>query len=407
MRVLMLAHQFNLPSDVGGVRTWQIGRYLVRRGHDVSVVVPGVHPVTGQVHPEMRGKLVSRSQVEGINIFRTATFKNNRRSLVSRILYMLSQSLGAFVVGLMMRRSDVLLTTAAPPSTLFLGWVLARLRGARLAIDVRDLNVDAAIELGYIRRSPFVELVLKMERFVLRRAECVISVSEALGQIAVDKGAVAARITIVPIGFEPAVFESADWGHDVREEYGLQGKFVVVYAGALGFIPDIPTLLGAAEQLKEFDDICFLIIGDGQKRFEYEHFCRDRGLDNCRFLGFQPRKTIPVFCVAGDICVNLLPSGKYWPGIIGSKDFDYMASGRPLVFVGDDGGTADLLKASGGGVVVGAGDVSGLVTAILRLRADADLRKVMGEKGRQFVLDNFSADSLMPTIEIALQAALA
>lgn len=185
--------------------------------------------------------------------------------------------------------------------------------------------------------------------------------------------------------------------------HGLGNKFIVLYAGMMGYIPDIMTLLNVACELKDNKDIQFVFIGTGQREDEYKQFCKDNQLGNCHFLGVVPRNMIPLFCTSANVNINLFPKGDYGSIFLGNKTFDYMASGRPMIYVGDGGGTSTLLRESGGGIVVPAEDVCGIKLAIINLYNNPDLCLEMGEKGRQYIYNNYSASQLMPKIETLIQ----
>jgi colanic acid biosynthesis glycosyl transferase WcaI len=286
------------------------------------------------------------------------------------------------------------------------GWLLARVKGAAFVIDVRDLLMDAATEVGYVEKSLWVKMALQFERFFFLRADKVITVSSGWRERLERKGVDAEDIALVPIGFEPAISEAVDWGRDVREEYDLEGKFTVLYAGMMGHIPDILTLLKAAERLKDHPNIQFVLIGTGQRVEEYREFCSEKELTNCHFLGVMPRKMIPVFCRSVDVCINLFPKGDLGASILGSKTFDYMASATPMIYAGDGEGTAKLLRESKGGIVVPAEDADGVAEAILSLYEDPEMGRQMGERASEYVLEHYSAEQLMSKIErILLQVA--
>lgn len=401
MDVLFLAPHYITPDDFGGVRSWQVGSYLVSQGHNVTAIVPGINPRTCEWYPGVRGNFYSETELDGVKLIRTTALPNDREVLIRRILHYGSQALIAFLIGLFSRSADVVLATSHLP-LMFFGWLLARLKGAAFVIDVRDLLMDAATEVGYVEKSLWVRIALRLEKFLFSRADRIMTVSHGWRERLKSKGLDAKKITLIPIGFEPAIFEAADWERDIRKEYHLEGKFIVLYAGMMGHIPDILTLLKAAEKLRGYSDIQFALIGTGQRVEEYKQFCSKKGLTNCHFLGVMPRKMIPVFCKSVDVCINLFPKGDLGASILGSKTFDYMASGTPMVYAGDGEGTARLLRESRGGMVVPAEDADGVAAAILSLYEDREMGKQMGERAREYVLKHYSAEQLMDKVESVL-----
>jgi hypothetical protein len=62
------------------MRSWQIGRFLARRGHSVTLFAPGVDLRSGELFPEVRGRLYAESIVEGVRLIRPYSLPHFRRS---------------------------------------------------------------------------------------------------------------------------------------------------------------------------------------------------------------------------------------------------------------------------------------------------------------------------------------
>lgn len=201
MKILMLAPHYITPKDFGGVRSWQIGSYLVNKGHTVIAIVPGVNPRTDEWYPIVRGHLYSESKINGVRVLRTTSFRPDRKVLIRRILYYSSQALVSFIIGLFSRNVDVILATSAA-TTMFFAWLLATIKRTALIIDARDLMTDIAIETGYLKPSFWVRMVLNLEKFVLKRADKVITISPGLRDMLIKKGLREEDVVVIPIGFE-------------------------------------------------------------------------------------------------------------------------------------------------------------------------------------------------------------
>src|SRR5205823_4548110 len=121
-----------------------------------------------------------------------------------------------------------------------------------------------------------------------------------------SKGIRAEKITFIPNGVDPAMFDPAQTGARIRDELKLDGQFVVSYAGALGLANDIPTLLRAAARLRDEKHVHFLLVGDGKERRSLEEQARAMSLENVTFTGPRPKSQMDEILAASDACLAIL-----------------------------------------------------------------------------------------------------
>ena len=138
-----------------------------------------------------------------------------------------------------------------------------------------------------------------------------------------------AKLRFIPNGVDVSMFDPDGTGASIRERFGLQGVFLVVYAGAHGMANDLGTVLQAAERLKGRDGIHFLFVGDGKERSNLETQARVRGLHNVTFAGAMPKTSMPEVLAAADVCIATLMNIPMFATTYPNKVFDYMAAGRP------------------------------------------------------------------------------
>jgi glycosyltransferase involved in cell wall biosynthesis len=175
-----------------------------------------------------------------------------------------------------------------------------------------------------------------------------------------------------------------------REEHGLNGKFVVSYAGTIGWAQDLDTVIESAGLLRSYRDIRFILVGDGPKRRPLQAKASALGLDNVSFLPLQPRDRYPLLLNASDVCLISLNPRLTTP-VVPGKLFDIMASGRPVV--GDvplDGDAPRIVAEGPCGICVAPGDPDRLAEAILKLYRDPALAAELGANGRRLVEHKYS-----------------
>jgi glycosyltransferase involved in cell wall biosynthesis len=156
----------------------------------------------------------------------------------------------------------------------------------------------------------------------------------------------------------------------------------VLHAGNIGLSQNLDMVIDAAAALKSRADIVFLFIGDGNRRAALEAAARARGLDQVKFLPFQPRDQLRWTYASSDVCLVSLK-----PGLAGyivpSKLYPILAAGRPYIAAVEPlSEVAAVTERHRCGVLVEAGDAAALASAIVRLADASHEREAMGNRAR-------------------------
>lgn len=399
MNILLLFHHYRTLKERGGLRSYQIGTYFARKGNDVSAVIPGIDPLTENRYSGLKGKLYLKEVIEGVNIYRVNSFKNKRSSKLSRILYFISSACMQLAISLRIRPCDVIVCTSLPPSVLFLAFILSRVRRIPLIVDVRDLPFDYSVETQYFRQNSVVRFVMKIEAIIYREVEAIVTISQGLKKMLIDKGVCDKSIFFLPIGYDKNYYEKTiDWKRDIKEELGLRGKFIVLYTGSMGYLIDIMTILDAAEQTRNNDNILYLFVGGGQRVVEYKKNAKERKLQSI-FIGEVSKETAILFSSSADVCVYALGDNWIFSTFLGNKVFDYLGTGRPLIYCGPDGDISRIVRGSGAGICLPSKDFRGLSEAIIDLYQNPEKKRVMGKQAKYYVESKYDTEIFMERFE--------
>ncbi len=142
-------------------------------------------------------------------------------------------------------------------------------------------------------------------------------------------------------------------------------------------------MIEAARRLIDQPDIQFVFVGDGQKRGVLEGMVRDYGLKNVCFTGLRPLEDIPFFLNASDVLVESVKEVPVAQGTFPSKLFEYMASGRPIVYGSCRGEAVQELEKAGGALWFPAEDPERLADLILKLKSGEINGQELGRKYHQ------------------------
>jgi glycosyltransferase involved in cell wall biosynthesis len=391
MKVLLIHQMFASPNEPGGTRHYELGRRLVDRGDQFAVVASNLNYKTGR--PITSGKrLVTEQNVGGIRIVRTYTYPSLHRGFVWRIASFVSFMLTSIVAAWRAGPVDLVIGTSPPLFQLVSAFLIARLRRCPLIVEIRDLWPEFAIDIGVLKNPILIRLARCLEMFFYRHATHLVVNSPAYKTYLVQtKGVPAPKVTLIANGVDPQMFRPDDDGHRLRTELGVDGQFVVTYAGALGLANDIDTVLRAAARLEHENGIRFLIAGDGKERPRLEGMAKQLALSNTSFIGPRPKSQIPTVLAASDACVATLKDIAMFRTTYPNKVFDYMAAARPIL-LGIDGVIREVVESADAGIFIPPGDDQALAAAILRLRADRPKARAMGARGRSYVTEHFHRD---------------
>ena len=346
--------------------------------HEVTVVAgPSYHTKDGN----SRGlRLWSRERRGRVTIIRTWGTRFSKSNLAGRLVNLGTYYLLAAIVAYRLPRPDVIVAETDPPLLGALAAVLKRRWGCRLVYNVRDLYPDIA-EVTDGVRSPFLlDLLRRGNDYAYERADLIVTLGRDMARRIVDKGVPTEKVVVVP-----------DWvdcgrigplaSNPFRRSFG--NKFVVMYSGNIGLSQQLELVLEAAGRLRDDDRILFALIGEGARKNWLEERARAMGLNNVRFLPYQPLENLGESLSAADL--HLIPLA---PGVAGclvpSKIYGILAAGRPFIAMMEDSAeVAQIARDNAVGFVVRPGDVDALVGAI-REGVDAPERlRQMGLRARR------------------------
>ena len=352
-----------------------------RHGCRVSVVAGLPFGVPGA---GARWRIVSQERHEGVEIVRAHGTRWSKRTLIGRVSNYLSYFAAACAAGRHLDCPRVIVAFTDPPIIGLAAWWVARRFRAKLVIAYKDLFPEVA-RLVDGRRRPLLEWVLhRVNRFLLRRADQVVALGEAMRRRLIEeKGANPARVVVIPDWADAAAIVPGPKGNAFARALGLADRFVVMHAGNLGLSQNLGVLVAAAAQLADLPDLTVLFLGDGVAKPSLEADVARRGLRNIRFLPFQPKAQIAeVFAAADCFVVSLKPglSGYIMP----SKLYSILAAGRPYVAAVDEGcDVARITRAHECGLLASPGSPDEMATQIRRVYEDRPLGEAMGRRARE------------------------
>ncbi|OGO64436.1 MAG: glycosyltransferase WbuB [Chloroflexi bacterium RBG_19FT_COMBO_50_10] len=391
MHILLIHQAFVALDEPGGTRHHELARYFAEHGHRVTIITSPISYLTGKAHLSKIPWVEKQNDGELITILRAYAYPSLHRSFVHRLINFFSFMVSSFIIGLRVKKVDLVWGTSPPIFQGLTAWSLARLKRVPILFEVRDLWPAFAVAVGVLRQPLLIMLSEWLEHFLYHRADRVVVNSPGYIQYVQSRGA--HQVELVPNGTDTAMFNPSVNGVIFRSAHGLEEKFVALYAGAHGLSNDLGVVLQAAKRLLPRKDIAIVLLGDGKDKLALQTQAARDGLDNLTFLPPIPKLEMPSALAAADICIAILKPVELYKTTYPNKVFDYMASGKPVVLA-IDGVIRQVIENAGAGIPVPPGNPEALADAILSLANDRELVDRMGHQGRSYVETYFDRASL-------------
>lgn len=179
-----------------------------------------------------------------------------------------------------------------------------------------------------------------------------------------------------------------------KEENGI---FDFMFAGNIGAVQSVETILKAAELLKN-EAVRFHIIGGGTDLERLQKMKEEKELENVIFYGRRPVEEMPEFYAKADAMLVTLAADPVLSLTLPGKVQSYMAVGKPIIGA-IDGETKTIIEAAKCGYCGKAGNEKELAENIKKFIEQTIDRKTMGMNAREFYEMNFQERLFMDALE--------
>jgi glycosyltransferase involved in cell wall biosynthesis len=387
MHILIIHQAFADLNEAGGTRHYEMARFLVERGHTVTIIASPISYITGQSKQEKIAWLTEQHPERGITVLRSYAYPALHRSFFHRLVNFFSFMFSSFITGLRVKNVDVVWGTCPPIFQGVTAWLVARLKGIPFLFEVRDLWPKFAIAVGVLKNPVIIGMSEWLEKFLYRRADRLIVNSPGYIDHVAERGG--KNVSLIPNGADPAMFDTSPDSSTVRQDLGLQNHYIVLYAGAHGLSNDLGVVLQAAKKLENEPMIHFILVGGGKDKAMLMQQAKDMQLSNLSFLQARSKTEMPALIAASDACIAILKPIEAFKTTYPNKVFDYMATGRPVILA-IDGVIREVVENAEAGIFVPPGEPEALAFAIMDIASHRERGKKMGVAGRQYVEKHFS-----------------
>jgi colanic acid biosynthesis glycosyl transferase WcaI len=404
MRLLIIGLNF-APELTGiGKYTGEMAAWLGARGHEVSVITTAPYYPQWKRTPGFAAWTWRSETWQGCRVIRCPLYVPRRQTGLQRILHLASFGLScipATFAAVLRKRADVVMVMAPTQFSAPAAWMVARMMRAKAWLHVLDLELDAAFDLGFVRNRPLVAFGRRVERFLMRRFDCVSTISSRMLEAIERKGVPRERLIMFPNWVDTDKFKPLPRPVPLRRELGIPDDCcVLLYSGSMGEKQGLEHVIAAARLLAAdpAESPLFLLAGAGPMRAELERSAQD--LPNVCLLPLQPAERFNEFLNVADI--HLLPQRRDASDLVmPSKLLAMLATGRPVIATAPpDSEIARMLVDVG--VIAPPEEPGPLAAAIKELAGAPARRQAMSGAAVQLARSTMDAETILRRAEAQL-----
>ena len=405
-------HQyFGTRASTTGTRSYEFSKFLLRRGHRVTMLTSGRDNVDGFNCRSGQGFV--RFETDGIEVIAiNAAYNNPHKGTgmngAKRMLHFLDFARLAARVGRQLQRPDVVFATSTPLTIGLPGIRLARHFSVPFVFEVRDLWPDALINVGALKNPVVIWWLRRTERRLYHAADHLVALSPGMKEGIMRQGIPDERVTVIPNGSDLDLFRPDIDGSAERARLGLGDRFSAIYFGAMGRANGLDYVIEAARELQQRarDHIVFVLHGDGGMRPQLEELARRYELRNVVFSNLVPDKAAVARIVAGcNACMTIYAATDKEQTWSPNKMFDALAAGKP-VLINVPGWLGETIQENRAGRSLDPQRPAALAETVEELAARPGLCAEMGRNARNLAEAQFSREALAARLEEVLRSTI-
>jgi len=400
--VWIFNHYAVTPDMSAGTRHYDFAKGLAGRGYKTTIFASSF--LRGKELKLDKNEKHKIENLDGLNFVWVKTFpcqKNDWRRVINMLSYMhraywLGRKIAGEACGI--EKPDVIIGSSVHLFAVYTAYLLSKRYKVPFIMEVRDLWPQTLIDMGVSKWHPFIILLRKLEKYLYKRADKIITVLGGADKYIESLGIKFNGTALVPNGVDLEGFNIKET--NFKNQKPLDSGFTVIYAGAIGKANNLDVVIKAAEILyKGHPDIKFLFIGDGQEKTRLSRIVKEKHLNNVKFKEPVPRREIGgVLANADGLLFNLEDSPVFKYGISSNKLFDYLASGKPVIF--SCNAANNPVEEAKAGITVSPNNPEKLASSILKLyHMPKKQKEEMGKRGREYVEKYHSIPVLVDKLE--------
>ena len=391
MRVIIHSDEYYPTSQACAFRMQVFADVFREKGNEVTVI-------TSSANFENAANFSKRKE----RVIYAPTIRMRKKTTAMRMLNNLSFAITSIFAAFSVGKVDVVITTSPPPLISISGWIIAKIKRAKLIYDVRDIWPDVALEMNsFSENSVFCKVFRAITNFMYNHADLVTTVSPGKVEKVVGyvKPTKRGMVRLVGNGFDRAIADGVIDEAAIRQ-YEMDYESTCVYIGNVGLAQGIDVILDIAAQTRH-KDFRFLIFGKGAEKEKLEKRAMEEGLTNVRFCGILEHSK--VFTVLSNAKCSIIPlKNANMKDSVPTKIYESLGLGCP-VFLVANGDSCEIVNESKLGVCVSPDAGSQIIDEFDQFIDEYEKYVIHANNAKALMINKYARQSIASDFEEQLQ----
>ncbi len=396
MKILYIHQYFTTNEGTGGTRSYDVSKYLIEDGHQVTMVC-GLSS-TAPFAPIPWYRPFRTELIDGIKVIICNVNYSNNLSVPGRVWAFVGFALLATLACLRERAVDIVFATSTPLTVGIPGRVAASLKRVPFVFEVRDLWPEDLLAAGRMKPGLSYKAWQWLEAFCYAKARKIILVSKGFHDRMLERGFPSESLVTILLGADGQLFKDVKPDHEYMAQHGLSGKTIAIFTGAHGDANGLSQVLDAAALLCDRPDIAIVLIGQGKTKADLQCRAKSEGLDNIHFLAPVSKTKLSGILAASHIGLMILKQITRPRWVTPNKLFDYMFTGLPTI-VNFPGTTAELVETDQVGIATAPGSATDLAEKIRYYADNPEVRAATGRTAQKTAWEKYDRRTIANQLE--------
>lgn len=294
-KVLLISYNY-YPELTGiGKYNSELCEHLHNSGYEVKVITGFPYYPNWKIFDGYRNTIYKREIINGVNVIRCPLYipamPSGSKRMLQDLSFYLSSMLVVIYQVITFKKFDIIITPSPSFMNGFHGIFLKFFHSKSVFVfHIQDLQIDAALELGIIKKDWLKSLLLRFEKIIMSHATVVSTISEGMRSKILSKKYSPRIITLFPNWVDNTKVFKQKVDLSIILELGIDlEKKVFFYSGAIGEKQGLEVLLALAPGLAiDAPSLLFVISGSGPYKNRLEAQALELNLNNILFIDLQP-----------------------------------------------------------------------------------------------------------------------
>jgi len=396
MKILLITQYF-YPENF---KSNDIAFELHKKGHHVTVLTGLPNYPEGKVYSGYGIFKKRNEEINGIKVIRALLIPRGKSGAIRLFLNYFSwaffASLKAFFLAFKHDFDAIIVHEPSPITQGFPAIVVKKIQKTPIYFWVLDLWPESLTSAGGIRNPYVLGFFTRIVKIIYNNSYKILISSKGFKKSILSKGNYESKLIYFPNWAEDSISKG-------NKDYiipDLPEGFKIMFAGNIGVSQDMENIMNTALELKKYNNIKFIFIGDGRSRSFVENFIAENNLyENVYLLGKYPIDAMTAFFDKADALLVSLKDELIFNLTVPAKVQAYMSASKPILGMLNGEGAA-LISEAGCGYAAPAGDYKQLAQIIHDLyNLNHEERIKMGNAGFKYYEENFKLESCIDHLE--------